>query len=100
MSDWLWTWGGESFGFRDGNALFAQDGRQVGHFHENEVYGVNGNYLGELGDEDRLITKLSRLGKARSSFAPRQRMGRMGRMNRMGRMMRMGCQDFPSSREL
>ena len=86
---------GESFGYRDGDALFSQDGRQVGRFHENEVYGVDGHYLGELGDIDRLLTRLSRVGKTRAPFSPRSRVGRLGRMSRMARAMRAGCQEFP-----
>ena len=100
MADWLWTWGGESFGFRDGNTLFAADGRQVGRFYENEVYGQNGDYLGELGDSDRLITRQARLGRTKSPFVPRIRMGKMQHLNRLGRLMRLGCQDFPSADQL
>jgi len=100
VDDWLWTWGGESFGFRDGDALFAANGKQVGRFHETEVYGADGRYLGELGDTDRLLTRRSRLGRKKSAFAPRVRMARMRRLNRLARLMRIGCQDFPSADEL
>ena len=100
MSDWLWTWGGESFGYRDGDALFSQDGRQIGRFHDDEVYGVDGSYLGELSGTDRLLTRLSRVGKTRAPFSPRSRMGRLGKMSPMARAMRAGCQDFPPPSEL
>ncbi len=26
--EWLWTWGGTSFGYRDGDNLWTHDGRQ------------------------------------------------------------------------
>jgi len=30
---WLWTWGGASFGYKDGDDLWTHDGRHVGRFH-------------------------------------------------------------------
>jgi hypothetical protein len=76
-------------------------GHHIGRFVEDEVYGVDGQYLGELGSEDRLITRQRKLGRRKSSFRPRMvRMARMQRMGRMARMMRMGCEDFPSPEEL
>src|SRR5215211_1959314 len=46
---WLWTWGGECFGYRDGDELWTYDGRHVGRFQNDEIYGSSGSYLGELG---------------------------------------------------
>ncbi len=31
---WLWTWGGTSFGYRDGDDLWTHDGRDVAGFTE------------------------------------------------------------------
>ena len=99
--DWLWTWGGTSFGYRDEDQLRTHDGRHVGRFIEEEIYGVDGQYLGELGSEDRLITRQRKIGRRKSPFRPRmQRMARMRRMTRMARMMRMGCEDFPAPENL
>lgn len=50
---WLWTWGGKSFGYRDGDNLWTQDGRHVGRFHGDEVYGADGSYLGEIRNKNR-----------------------------------------------
>ena len=44
--DWLWTWGGRCFGYRDGDDLWTYDGRHVGRFHDDEVYAPDGQYLG------------------------------------------------------
>src|ERR1700741_5430875 len=97
--EWFWTWGGESFGFRYNNYLYTHYGKCVGRFHEDEIYTPNGSYLGEILSDDRLITRINKKGRTKSSFSPRMdRMARMQRMDRMGRMMRMGCEDFPSLR--
>jgi hypothetical protein len=53
---WLWTWGGQCFGYRDGDNLWTHDGYHFGRFHGDEVYGPDGHYLGELKNETRLIT--------------------------------------------
>ena len=52
---WLWTWGGVCFGYRDGADLWTHDGRHVGRFASGEVYAPDGSYLGELVQDDRLI---------------------------------------------
>jgi hypothetical protein len=94
MQTWVWTWGGNSFGFIDREALYTWDGRHVGFLVEDGMIfsPADGRYLGELGDADRLITRVSRLNRRRGP--------RMQRMNRMGRMMRMGYQEFPAPEEL
>jgi hypothetical protein len=53
--EWLWTWGGSSFGYREAGELWTYDGRHVGRFHGHEVYGADGLYLGEVMNGDRLI---------------------------------------------
>jgi hypothetical protein len=99
--EWMWTWGGASFGFRDNDNLWTHDGRHVGRFRDDFVYASDGSYLGEICDTNRLITKLSRKGTSRRSFAPRaRRMGRIKRMSRIGRIMRIGCEDFPEPDDL
>jgi hypothetical protein len=49
--EWFWNWGGECFGYREGDALYAYHGLQVGRFDEDEVYGSDGRYLGEIMSE-------------------------------------------------
>jgi hypothetical protein len=67
---WLWTWGGECFGYRDRDGLWTHYGFHVGQFHGDEVFGPDGRYLGELRHENRLITHRARLATAISGFAP------------------------------
>ncbi|MEK6328464.1 MAG: hypothetical protein AABM66_13215 [Actinomycetota bacterium] len=106
MNAWVWTWGGTSFGFLDGDALFTHDGRHVGFLDLDGghllIFAVaDGRYLGEVKDGDRLITKHSRLNRRRSRRARRtNRMARMRRMNRMPRMMRIGYEEFPAPEHL
>jgi hypothetical protein len=45
--DWFWNWGGECFGYRVDDRLFAYHGVQAGRFDGDEVYGADGRYLGE-----------------------------------------------------
>ena len=56
---WLWTWGGISFGYRDGDDLWTHDGRHVGRFQGDQVFDRHGRYLGELMNDDRLIHRRS-----------------------------------------
>lgn len=106
MDNWVWTWSGVSFGYLDGDALFTYDGRHIGFVDWSArppaVFKVRtGDYLGELGDVDRLLTRRSPTHRRRAARSQRaRRMGRMRRMNRIGRIMRMGCEDFPVPEDL
>jgi hypothetical protein len=91
-----WTWGGEYFGYRYGNSLFTHSGTEAGRFHEDEVYGADGMYLGEVRNGNRLIVNRGKMNRRRSSFTPRQTMARMRYSNYMGYMMYSGYQDFPA----
>lgn len=35
--DWLWNWGGECFGYREGDSLFTYFGHEVGRFDESPL---------------------------------------------------------------
>ena len=94
--DWYWTWGGECFGFRKGDSLFAHDGLEVGRFDGNEVYGADGAYLGEVKATRRLITNISKKSKRKGGFAPRQVGGYVKYVNYVGNVMYAGYEDFPS----
>jgi len=93
--EWLWTWGGKSFGYRDGDDLWTQDGRHVGKFYENEIYGSDGKYLGEVMEDNRLITYSSK-NIRNSAFTPfASRVGSVKRVNFVGYVMLVGYRDFP-----
>ena len=92
--DYLWTWGGKFFGYRDGDLLFTHRGKCVGHFDGDEIYGRHGEYLGELMNGDRLITNRSKKGW-RGSTAPAVQGGAIGRYaNYVGYAMYVGHEDF------
>lgn len=95
MADWLWTWGGECFGYRQGDRLFAYHGLQVGVFHGDEVYGADGIYLGELMNKNRLITNLSKKHGRKSGFSPTRYGGYARFANYAGYAMYGGHEDFP-----
>ena len=46
--DWFWNWGGECFGYRNGESLFTYFGKEAGRFDGEEIYGSNGRYPGEV----------------------------------------------------
>ena len=69
--DKLWTCGGRSFGYRDGDDLWTHDGRHVGRFVGNEVFDRNGRYLGEMMGTSRLVTSQKKIGLVRDGFVPR-----------------------------
>lgn len=85
--DWMWTWGGKCFGYRDGDSLFSYRGQEVGRFHGNEIYGPNGRYLGEVINSNRLITNRAKRGWIRR----RLRLGEPGDMPVMRTMRGTRC---------
>ncbi len=97
---WLWRWGGEYFGYRDGENLWTHDGRHVGKFKGNDVYGTDGRYLGELVN-DRLICNTSKISLRSNSFAPYARcVGYVPFVNYVGFVMYAGHEDFPAPEKL
>ena len=91
----MFTWGGKSIGYRDGENLWTYSGKHVGKFHGDEVYGPEGHYLGEL-KNGKLIAKTSMKARRKSRFTPRMnRMGRVKTVNHVGRVMLVGYEDFP-----
>lgn len=98
---WLWTWGGKSFGYREGNNLWTHDGRHIGHFFENEIYNSNGNYLGEIKSENRLITNISKKSWKSSSFTPyANTAGFVNYADYVEYVMIAGYDDLPSAEDL
>jgi hypothetical protein len=93
--EWLWTWGGRCFGYREGNNLWTHDGKHVGYFDGDDIYGQDGRYLGELVN-GRLITNRSRGAWIRGSFAPyASRAGFAKYADYAGYAMLAGYEDFP-----
>ncbi len=93
--NWLHTLGGRSFGYRDGNDLRTYTGTHAGRFSEDEVYGPDGYYLGEIRN-DRLVTRISKKSKRIGAFTPKaRRANRARRADRAGRAMPAGCEEFP-----
>jgi hypothetical protein len=93
--DWFWTWGGECFGYRNGEGLFTHDGREVGRFEGDEIYGRDGRYLGEIKSENRLITNCSKKSWVRSGFVPTVGGSYVRYVNYVGYVMYVGYEDFP-----
>ena len=97
--DWFWTWGGECFGYRVDDRLFTYHGVQIGRFDDDEVYGSDGGYLGEIMSENRLITHRGKKNWRHSGFSP-VRSGSYARyVNYVGYVMYAGYEDFPSPDE-
>jgi hypothetical protein len=93
--DWLWTWGGECFGYRNGDSLYTYFGREVGRFHDDKVYGSDGRYLGESKNGNRLITNTSMGHGIRGSFAARVGGSYARYASYAGYAMYAGYEDFP-----
>jgi hypothetical protein len=97
--DWLWTWNGDCFGYRQEASLFTYDGVEVGRFLGPEVYSFDGRYLGEMSaaqDGYRLITNVYKKSRTQEPFAisfssPQRRLSR-----RPPESPITGHEDFPS----
>ena len=97
--DWLWTWNGLCFGYRQGDSLFTYDGTEVGRFSGNEVYGVDGRYLGELsgaGAGKRLISNLYKKWNIGTGFEPTFGRAYKRLRDRTPEPLYTGHEDFPS----
>ena len=95
--NWLWTWRGVCFGYRDGDDLWTHNGRHVGRFFGEEVYGKNGDYLGEIRNNNRLITHKSKNRYKKTRFTPYSKRAAYAKYaNYAGYAMYAGYEDFPS----
>ncbi len=93
----LWTWGGEFFGYREGDDLWTHDGHHVGRFIKDEVFGRDGRYLGEIMQKDRLITSTMKGIQRSGIFTPYgKRVGIVKYVKYAGYAMYAGYRDFPS----
>ncbi len=100
--DWLWTCGGTSFGYRDGDNLWTHNGRHVGRFIGNEVYAADGSYLGEMMGTSRLVTCEAKIGLVRNGFSPQpsRSITTTHQNDYSAYPMDDGFQDFPAPEEI
>lgn len=97
---WLWTWKGKSFGYRRNDELRLQNGTHVGTFRGDEVFDFDGNYLGEIKNKNRLITKKSSKNKKGPRSSKRSKLvGTVGRVNFVGYVSLVGYEKFPDPKE-
>ncbi len=92
--EYLWTWSGRFFGYREGDLLYAKSGRCVGRFSGSEVYGANAKYLGEL-INTRLITNRSKRSSMMGTPSPTTTGENVSSENHPGFAMYAGHDDFP-----
>jgi hypothetical protein len=91
-----WNWSGRYVGYRVSDGLFSYDGRQLGYFGEgDEVYGCDGEYMGEVRGGNRLITNLKKKAWTRGSLMPRCLKSAPGHRDVNAKEMLAGYQDFP-----
>ena len=97
----LWTWGGTFLVIVTVTNFATHDGRHVGRFHGDEVYGSDGRYLGEIESDNRLITCLSKKSWWKGGFTPyASRVGFVPYVGYVGYVMYVGYKDFPPPEEL
>jgi hypothetical protein len=98
--EWLWTWSGKCFGYRNQDALYSYQGRQVGRFAEgDEIYGHDGSYLGEIRTAGRLITNLSKKKWRRPGFSPMIATAFEQKPDTIAKNIPDGFTDFPAPTE-
>ncbi len=91
----FWNWSGRFIGYRSADSLFSSDGRELGSFAEgDELYGVHGEYIGEVRGGNRLITNLSKKKWTRASFLPRVLKSSPGHKDVSPKVMLTGFEDF------
>jgi hypothetical protein len=95
--EWVWNWGGECFGYIDGDDLWTYSGKHVGKISGTEIYGASGEYLGEVMNENRLIRNIAKSSWRGYSFAPYGRRGGYARYaSYAAYAMYAGHEDFPA----
>ena len=95
---WFWTWGGISFGYRDGDNLWTHDGKHVGRFVGDVIYDRNGRYLGEVRSGNRLIVDRARKAMTSGSLpfeALVRRAPQIRKVNSGAVPVPLGYEDFP-----
>ena len=64
-----WTWKGKYIGVRQRDYLAACDGTILVKFYGRGIYRPEGEYIGELGKNDRLIRRAVKKGMRRPGFS-------------------------------
>lgn len=67
---WLWTWSGKFFGYIENQRLRTFAGKHVANLEGDELYDENGNYIGEIRNENRLIVNDNKNAKTSKGFIP------------------------------
>lgn len=94
MIQWVWTWGGKSFGYRHGELLYTYLGVQAGRLYGDSVFARDGRYLGEL-IGDRLIGNPKVHTLVRPPFKPRVSACHPNRADVLPQAISAGYADFP-----
>ncbi|MBD7914224.1 hypothetical protein H9660_03605 [Clostridium sp. Sa3CUN1] len=93
---YVWTWKGQFFGYISKDLLFTKTGKCVGKIDRNNIYDNRGIYIGEVMNNDRLITCISKK-NYRGPIAPNCRGTYCGTYtNYVGYVMYAGYEEFPS----
>jgi len=93
----VWTWGGEPFGYFDGEYLYTHYGKNVGRLRSQFIYAPDGSYLGEIRSGNRLLTSIARKSTCSLTFKPKPDRPAVERRESIaGSGMYIGYEDFPS----
>jgi hypothetical protein len=95
MSDWMWTWCGICFGYREQNSLWTYDGRHVGQFYGARVHAADGRYLGELWRGRLIVYPEHRLSRECGFVPAARRPPRERYTGFQGPPIPYGLEDFP-----
>lgn len=64
-----WNWSGKYIGTRQHEYLVSYDGTVIGKFWGSDIYNADGEYLGEVGRNKRLVRNLVKAGQRRTLFS-------------------------------
>jgi hypothetical protein len=67
---WAWTWSGQCFGYWDGDDLWTHHGKHIGRRSQNEIFGPQGWYVGEVMHNGRLSTNKAKAARQGSRYTP------------------------------
>ena len=95
MSQAIYRWNGEYFGFIKNGRLFDRHSNYLCWIDENEVWKKNGEHLGKIVNGDYILIKTSAPNRARRArrAPPARPATPAARANRAGRARRAGYQD-------
>jgi hypothetical protein len=72
--DWLYTKNGVPLRVSD-SKVFAQSGKQIGRIRDGRVNGSDGQYVGTIVNDERLIYRSTHSARVSSPFTPSFRAG-------------------------